>query len=154
MKHVSFKSKMFSGLLTGGILISTVTTTFATTTNTLSISKKASLTNECKSVNTNIHQSLDKKYENVVTGNTISVNQANKIKAILNKTEGSKKTTFEKTKDITDRENNIYMTSNKINHINPLTSLVSNGTITQSQADKIIMKQLYLCQSRMLHSFL
>ncbi len=154
MKIISFKTKMISGLLTGGILLSSVSTTFAATSNSLTINRKAPLANECKKVDTEINQNIDANLKNLITSNTITQDGANKIKDVLNRTEGSKKTISEKTKTITAKENQIYINSNKINNINPLTSLVSNGTITQAQADKIIIKQLNLYQSRMLHSFL
>jgi len=154
MKNISFKTKMLSGLLTGGILLSSVSTTFAATSNSLNINRKAPLTNECKKIATKIDQNIDANLKTLTTGNTLTQNQADKIKAVLNKAEGSTKTNTQKSKAITNQENLIYLNSKKINNIDPLTSLVSNGTITQSQADKIIMKQLYLYQDRMLHSFL
>ena len=83
-------------------------------------------------------------FENCVTGKTITQDQANKIKAVINKDEPAKKSNLEKTKTMTEQRRKIYMDSNKINHINPLKTVVDNGTITQPQADKIIMKQIYL----------
>ena len=154
MKIISIKTKILSGSLTVGILLSSASTTFAATSNPSNINRKAPFTNECKKIDTKIKQGLDTNVENLVTANTITQTEANKIKAVLNRSEGSKKITSEKTKTMTDQENKICMNNNKINHINPLTSLVSNGTITQDQADKIIMKKLYLYQTRMLHSFL
>ena len=76
-------------------------------------------------------------FENRETGKTITEDQANKIKAVINKDEPVKKKNFEKTKTMTEQRHKIYMDSNKINHINPLTSIVDNGFITQTQADKI-----------------
>jgi len=153
MKNISFKTKMLSGLLTGGILLSSVSTTFAATSNSLNINRKAPLTNECKKITTKINPNIDANLKTLTTVNTLTQDQADKIKAVLKKAKGSKKTNTEKTKAITHQENLISIYSNKINHIDPLTSLVNNGTITQAQADKIIIKQLYLCQDRILHSF-
>ena len=145
MKIISIKSKIISGSLTVGILLSSASTTFAATSNSLNIGRKVPITNECKKTNTKIKQD----FKNPVTANTITQTEANKIKAVLNRSEGS-----DKTKAITTHGSNLYMDSNKITHINPLTSLVSDGTITQAQADKIILKQLYLYQTRMLHSLI
>ncbi|MCB2292505.1 hypothetical protein LGK95_02980 [Clostridium algoriphilum] len=92
-----------------------------------------------------------KNFENRVTGNTITQDQANKIKAVINKDETAKKANTEKTKTMIEQQRKINMASNKINHINhinPLTSIIDNGTITQPQADKIIMKQIYLYHLR------
>jgi len=63
---------------------------------------------------------------------------------VINRNEPVKKVNFEKNKTETEQRRKIYMDSNKINHINPFTVLVDNGTITESQAEKIIMKQIYL----------
>ena len=149
MKIISIKTKILSGSLTVGILLSSASTTFAATSNPLNINRKAPFTNECKKIDTKIKQGLGTNVENLVTANTITQTEANKIKAVLNRSEGS-----EETKAITTQGSNLYMDSNKITHINPLTSLVSDGTITQAQADKIILKQLYLYQTRMLHSLI
>lgn len=151
MIYIFFKKKIITGLLTGGILLSSVSTTFATTINPLNINRMLSLSNESIKIGDEIHPGLS---TNIVTGNTITQTEANRIKSVLNKTVFSRKTSSEKTKDLTEREKEIYINSNKIKHINPQTALVSNGTITQDQADKIIMKQLYLCQSRVSQSFL
>ena len=154
MIYIFFKKKIITGLLTGGILLSSVSTTFAATSTPLNINRMVSLTNESIKIGDGIHSGLDFGFENIVTGKTITQTEANRIKAVLNKTESSKKASLEKTEAITEREKEIYINSNKLKHINPLTSLVNNGTITQAQADKIIMKQLYLCQSRVSNSFI
>jgi hypothetical protein len=154
MIYIFFKKKIITGLLTGGILLSSVSITFAATPNPLNINRMLSLSNESIKIGDEIHQALPTNFKNVVTGNTITQTEANRIKSVLNKADYLRKTSPEKTKDLTEREKEIYINSNKIKHINPLTSLVNNGTITQDQADKIIMKQLYLCQSRVSQSFL
>ena len=154
MKYIYLKTKMLSGLLTGGILLSSVSTTFAATAKPLNIDRKAPLTNECKQVDIKIQQGLKTNFESLVTGKTITQDEANKIKAVINRSETTKRPTSEKSKTITEQKRKIYMDTNMINHINPLTELVDNETMTQDQADKIIMKQIYLCQVKRLNHLL
>jgi len=105
---------------------------------------------ECKQMGTKIQQGLETHFENLVTGKTITQDQANKIKAIIHKAEAAKKAGFENTE--TDQGRKIYMDSNKINYINSLKALVDSGNLTQAQAEKIIMRQIYLCQIKRLNS--
>ena len=143
MKYIFSKNKIITGLLTGGILLSSVSTTFAATAKPLHFDKIL-LTKKYKQMNTKTQQGLKINFENIVTGKTITQNQANKIKAVINKDEPTKEANFEKTKTVTEQGRKIYMDSNKINHINRFIALVDNGTITEAQAEKIIMKQIYL----------
>ena len=85
-------------------------------------------------------------FENLVTGKTITENQASKIKTIINKDVPSKKSNFQNAITMTNPPK-LYVES-KLNHINSLTADVANGTITQRQADEIIMKQIYLYHIR------
>jgi hypothetical protein len=87
--------------------------------------------------------------KDTVSNKNITQQQANKIKAVISRDKLVKKSTLERTKIETERRHKIYMNSNKIN---PFTALVDNGTITESQADKIILKQLYLQHDEMLKS--
>ncbi|MFT5875717.1 MAG: hypothetical protein ACI8WT_004713 [Clostridium sp.] len=137
MKNIYLKNKILSGLITGGILLSSASTTFATTANPL--------TNESKQIVTKLQQHLETNSENLAHINTITQDEADKIKAVINRSKSTTKTNSENSKTMPEKRHNLYMDSNMINHINPLTSLVDNGTINQTQADKIIMKQLYLC---------
>lgn len=75
--------------------------------------------------------------KNLVTDRTLTQDQADKIKTVITKAKDEKKANFEKTKNMTKEQRKTYMNNNKVNHINPLKSLVDNGTITQAQADKV-----------------
>ncbi|HEY8803964.1 MAG TPA: hypothetical protein VIM42_02450 [Clostridium sp.] len=103
---------------------------------------------------TKTQQGIKTNVENIVTGKNITQDQANRIKAVINKDEPAKKVNFEKAKTMTEQVGNINMDSNKINHTNPLMAIVDNGTITKVQAEKIIMKQIYLYQVKRLNSLL
>ena len=150
MINIFSRTKILAGLITGGILLSSVTTVFAATVQPLSIYGKSLLTNELKLVNVNIKQGL---VEHLVTPNTINPDEARKIKAIISKSQEPKKTNLEKTETMTDQGLKMLNGSNKISYINPLTNLVDNGTITQVQADQIIMKQIYLLHEKSLKGY-
>lgn len=87
---------------------------------------------ECKQMENKIQHSLETNFRNLPTGNRITQGQANKIKAVINKTK------------VTQESN--LMDSNEINYINSLKSIVDSGSITKDQAEKIIMMQIHLCQ--------
>ena len=79
MKIISFKTKMISGLLTGGILLSSVSTTFAATAKPLNTDGKVPLRNECRKMDNKRQQGLDTNLKKLVTGKTLTQDQANKI---------------------------------------------------------------------------
>lgn len=154
MKYIFSRAQILTGILTGGILLSSVSITFASTASPVYFNGKAPLTSESKQINTKTKKDLDTNYDEIVIAKTITQNQANKIRAVINKDEPSKRVNFKNTKTVTEQEGKIYMDSDNINHINPFTALVDNGTITEVQAEEIIMKQLYLYHDKMTNSML
>ena len=76
------------------------------------------------------------------------------LKSLINKSKTTKVNNIDYAKTIINSENKLYKSSTKLSYINPITKLVDNGTITQTQADKILMKQLYLSHEKMLKSSL
>ncbi|MBU3183599.1 hypothetical protein [Clostridium estertheticum] len=150
MKNISLKTKILTGILTGGIYLSSVSTTFAITATPINISGNTVLTSECKQITTKTKQNLE---ESLITS-TITQAQANKIKSVINKSKPTKVNNIDYGKTIINSENKLYKNSAKLSYINPITTLVDNGTITQTQADKILMKQLYLSHEKMLKSSL
>lgn len=75
----------------------------------------------------------------LVTDNTITQAQSDKIKAAIVKEEALVKADFEKIKAMTEEQRKAYMETSKASHVNPLKALVDDGTITQAQADKIVL---------------
>lgn len=102
---------------------------------------------ECKQMGTIIQQGLETNFENLLCGNSITQEEANKIKAVINEAKTANQAFFVNTKKMTERSK-IYMDNTDINYINSLKGLVDNGKLTQDQAKKIIMKQIYLCQTK------
>ncbi|MGK0469394.1 MAG: Asp-tRNA(Asn)/Glu-tRNA(Gln) amidotransferase B subunit, partial [Clostridium sp.] len=108
------------------------------------------LTNEFKQIDTNIQQGLQTKNENILYTKNITQDEANKIKAVLNKSESMKKVNIGMTKTLAKQEYKVYKDSEKIKRINPLITLLDNGTITETQAEKILMKQIKIVNDRMI----
>lgn len=152
MRNISLKTKIITGLLTGGIYLSSVSPSFAVTMNPLTNGGKAPLTNEYKQISTKTKQDLVTNSKDLVTVNTITKDQANKIKAVINKSTGITKTNIGFTKGLTEQKSKTL--SNNINYVNPIKILLDNGTITETQAEKILMKQMYLYHAKMLKSSL
>ena len=150
MRNISLKTKIITGLLTGGIYFSSIGTTFAATVKPLNINGKTPLTNEYKQINTKLQPILKAKVKNQVFTNSLTKDQASKIKAVLNSNNVTPKTSTKVT-TIAEKKNKTYI-DNKIKHINPLIALINNGTITETQAEKILMKQLYLYHVRLAKS--
>ena len=137
MKNLSLKTQIITGLITGGMLLSSVSTAFAATSKPLNADGKAHLENECKQMGSKRQQGLETNLKKLVTDKTLTQDRANKIRAAIIKAKAAKKANFEKTKTMTEQQRKTYMKNNKINHVNPLKSLVDNATITQAQADKV-----------------
>jgi hypothetical protein len=157
MKNKSIKTKILAGLLTGGIYLSSASTTFATTTKSLTINNTIPLTSEYKQINTKIDHNIETIFENPVTAKTITEDQANKIKAVINRTTASNKLNYKKSNletTIIGQENKTYNNYNKHNNIKSIATLLNEGTITESQAEKIVIKQIYLYQTKKLNNLL
>ena len=97
-------------------------------------------------MDTVVQQSLETNSESLLTGKTITQEQAIIIKGIINKAKDIKQEKIVNTKTMSGQGSKIYLDSKDINYINLLKDLVDKGNITQQQAEKIIMKQIYLRQ--------
>jgi len=137
MKNTSLKIKIVLGLLTGGMLLSSVTTAFASTTKPLTDDVNANLKSECRQKHNERQQALETNLKKLVTDKTLTQDQSNKIKDAMDKAKALRRANYEKTKTMTKEQRKTYMDSNRGNHISPLKPLVDNGTITQAQADKV-----------------
>ncbi|HEY8891741.1 MAG TPA: hypothetical protein VIM70_15995 [Clostridium sp.] len=137
MKNISLKTQILTGLLTGGLFLSSISTTFAATTKPLTTDANIAVKNECRQKGIKRQQAFDTNLKNLVADKSLTQDQANKIKAVIVKARAAKKANFEKTKTMTKEQRKAYMNSKKINHISPLKPLIENGTITQAQADKV-----------------
>jgi len=137
MKNKSLKTKILTGLITGGMLISSVSTTFAATDKTVPTNGNKPSKVECRQMENKRQQGLDANLKKLISSKTLTQDQANKVKSAITKAQALKKADFKKIKSMTEEQRKTYMNSKRINHVNPLKALVDNGTITQSQADKV-----------------
>ena len=95
-----------------------------------------------------IQQGLATNFENFPCGKIITQEEASKIKAVINKAKTTDQAYSVNTKTMTEKGDKIYMDNNDINNINYLKELVDNGNLNQDQAKKIIMKSVYLFQTK------
>jgi len=83
-------------------------------------------------------KNMETKLETLVTDKTITKDQATKIEAKLVASMGERKALMEKAKGMTEAQRKTYFESLKAENINPFKALVTDGTITQAQADKVV----------------
>ena len=135
MKSVALRTKIITGIITGGMLLSSVSLAFATGIK----STKADTLKASQQVQRDAQRqkNLDTKLAKLVTDKTITQDQSDKIKAAIVSEEAANKVEKEKTKTMTEAERKAYMDSNKTTHTSALKALVDAGTITQAQADKV-----------------
>jgi len=134
MKSISLKTKIISGVITGGMILSSVSVFAATTNKSNTDAQKSS---EQVQRDTKRQENMDTNLAKLVTDKTITQAQADKIKAATITEEAAHKAEREKTKEMTEAQRKTYMEANKGKHVKALESLVANGTITQAQSDKI-----------------
>ncbi|MBU3214881.1 hypothetical protein LL033_09165 [Clostridium estertheticum] len=150
MKSVALRTKIITGIITGGMLLSSVSIAFATGIKSTKTDVKTPSKIEVKQHKTDAlkaseqvqrddarQKNLDTKLAKLVTDKTITQDQSDKIKAAIGSEEAANKVEKEKTKTMTQAERKAYMDSNKTTHISALKALVDAGTITQAQADKV-----------------
>ncbi|MPQ29951.1 hypothetical protein E4V42_00635 [Clostridium estertheticum] len=150
MKSVALRTKIITGIITGGILLSSVSLAFATGIKSTKTDVKTPSKIEVKQPKADAlkaseqvqrdaqrQKNLDAKLAKLVTDKTITQDQSDKIKAAIATQEAANKVEKEKTKTMTKAERKSYIDSNKTIHISALKALVDAGTITQAQADKV-----------------
>ncbi|MCJ7690893.1 MAG: hypothetical protein MUO60_16475 [Clostridiaceae bacterium] len=81
---------------------------------------------------------LNTKINVFVTDKTITQAQATRVIAAINADEATKKVARDKASNMTETEKKTYMDSLRDNEVDPLKALVTDGTITQGQADKLV----------------
>ncbi|MCB2306425.1 hypothetical protein LGL08_09165 [Clostridium estertheticum] len=150
MKSVALRTKIITGIITGGMLLSSVSLAFATGIKSTKTDVKTASKIEVKQPKADAlkaseqvqrdaqrQKKLDTKLAKLVTDKTITQDQSDKIKAAIASEEAANKVEKEKTKTMTNSERKSYIDSNKTTHISALKVLVDAGTITQAQADKV-----------------
>jgi hypothetical protein len=121
MKSISLKTKIVTGLITGGMLLSSVSLAFAATDKPLSTSEKAPLRNEFRQPKGNLEATLKLG----VSSNIITQAESDKILE------------YEKSKiKVKDKKEN-----NRTEKPDLFKELVDKGILTQSKADALKAKK-------------
>ena len=122
MKSISLKTKIVTGLITGGVLLSSVSLAFATTTKPLNTDGKTALRNEFRQPKGNLEAMLKVG----VSSNIITQDESDKILAY----ENSKIKTRDK------KESN-WKENNRAEKPDMFKELVDNNILTQAKADAL-----------------
>jgi len=73
----------------------------------------------------------------IVAAGTITEDQMNKVLASVDKEEQSRKEVFEKIKNMTPEQQKEYLKNNAVDKKDPLSQLVTDGTLSKDQADAV-----------------
>jgi Asp-tRNA(Asn)/Glu-tRNA(Gln) amidotransferase B subunit len=85
----------------------------------------------------NHQENLETAVAELVTDNTVTQAQADKIVVAVNAAQTARKTAFETAKTMSKEDARAYLDNFRETQVKPLEALVADGTITQEQADEI-----------------
>lgn len=135
MNRKKLMGKIITAVIAGGVLISAGTAAFAassTSANTNTTQQEAKM--DMKNPTDMMKTELDK----LVTAGTISQTQETTILNKATEEQTQRKAEMDKVKNMTEAERQTYFESKKTTEkTNFLSSLVTDGTLTQTQADTI-----------------
>lgn len=137
MNRKKLMSKIITAVIAGGVLISTGTAVFAanSTSSSLNTNTTKHETRMNKGNKSNIMKS---EMDKLVTAETITQAQETTILNKVNQEETTRQAEMDKIKNMTEAERQAYFKSKKTSEKTDfLTSLVTDGTLTQAQADTI-----------------
>lgn len=150
MKNKSIKAKVLTGALITTLMISCAATAFATPTNTenlpntttpcsqdFTMDKKSKMSLKRQQHEAEKQAVLENTLSTLVTDNTLSQDQADKIKETITQQQNDKKAEIEKLKTMSETDRKAYMKENHKRKVDFLKVLVDNGTITKEQASKV-----------------
>ncbi|AWI04452.1 hypothetical protein [Clostridium drakei] len=137
MNRKKLMSKIITAVIAGGVLISTGTAVFAanstrSSSNTNTTKQEARMNKENKS------DMMKSQLDKLVTAGTITQAQETTILNKISQEETNRQTDMDKIKNMTEAEHQAYFESKKTSEKTDfLASLVTDGTLTQAQADAI-----------------
>jgi len=140
MKETNLRVKVTSGILAGLMIVSVGAVSYASNAKTSNTTKNKPQTTQ---QNGRMEQKVDfkAKLAELVTAGSITQAQSDKIVAFLDSEQATKKAEMDKVKAMTDAERKAYFEANKPEKTTPLASLeslVTDGTLTQAQADLVV----------------
>lgn len=145
MKNPRIMTKVITGVLAGGMILSAGSIAFAKSDNASDTNKSTSnitQKKDYKKFNRQKHgfpeEAMIGKLDSLVKAGTITQKQADTIKDYLTKKQNEMKAEFDKIKNMTETEREAYFKANKPKEkMNFLKDLVDQKVITQEQADAI-----------------
>lgn len=138
MNRKKIMNKIITAAIVGGVLISTGTAAFAATNSDSNSTSTSTARHECRlgrGISTDrVKSELDK----LITAGTITESQETSILSKVSEEQTEKKAEMDKIKNMTDSERQAYFQSQRnTEEGNFLSALVTDGTLTQAQADAV-----------------
>lgn len=136
MNRKKIMNKIITAAIVGGVLISTGTAAFAATNTDSNSSSTAK--HECRMGRGISTDRIKSELDKLVTAGTITESQETSILSKVSEEQTEKQAEMNKIKNMTDSERQAYFQSQKNTEKgNFLSTLVTDGTLTQTQADAI-----------------
>lgn len=148
MNEKSKKIKVMSGALVGLMMLSVGSISYAASTNN-SIGSFSSMHKQQmvqKFGKSDQKTDFKSKLAELVTAGTITQEQSDKILAYMETEQAARKAEQEKIARMTNDEKKAYFEANKLERKDMFSSLVSDGTLTQDQADAV--KKAFMPEGR------
>ena len=139
MNEKNLKVKVTSGILAGLLVVSVGVVSYASNNQGFKGINGFKNKPQATQQNVRMNQKVDfsTKLAELVTAGSITQAQSDKIVAFMASEQATKKSDQDKLKEMTDAERKTYLEANKPEKATPLASLVTDGTLTQEQADLV-----------------
>lgn len=138
MKNKNIKTKVITGLLAGGMLLSISGVALASTNGNSSFIPFKHGKIDAKSMRKPMADNFKTKLDSLVTSGTITQEQEDKITSYIKQKEDEKKAEINRIKSMNAEDRKSYLESNKPQQKQDLIKdLVDQGILTQDQADKV-----------------
>jgi hypothetical protein len=138
MNRKKLMNKIITAVIAGGVLISTGTAAFASTSTTSTSTDTNGKKQEARMNMKNPSDMMKSELDKLVTAGTITADQETTILNNFKQEQTDRQAEMDKVKNMTEAERNTYFESKKTTEKTDfLSSLVTAGTLTQTQADAI-----------------
>lgn len=138
MNRKKIMNKIITAAIVGGVLISTGTAAFAATNSDSNSTNTSTARHECRMGRGISTDRIKLELDKLVNAGTITESQETSILSKVSEEQTEKQAEMDKIKNMTDSERQAYFQSQKNTEKgNFLSALVTDGTLTQAQADAI-----------------